>query len=111
MKNLFLVSLFVIAILSLSFVYSTERPNQEKQCTVYVKWYSTSGSPAKGKKVVGYTSTHILSTEGTNIAYTDNKGKVILHWDSYKDLKIMYIDGTKHEGTWEDGETYTFVLD
>lgn len=111
MKNFFLVILVLTATLSFSFVSPTERPNDEKQCTVYVKWYKSSGSPAKGKKVVGYTSTHALSTEGTNIGYTDNTGKVVLHWDSYRDLVLMYVDGTKYEGTWEDGGTYTFVLD
>lgn len=83
----------------------------EKSCTVYVKWYSTSGDPAEGKKVVGYTSTRTLSTEGTNIAYTNSDGKVTLNWNSYKDLRIIYVDGTKHEGNYKNGGTYTFVLD
>lgn len=107
-KFIGILGILLISTLVLSFTLS---PQSEKECTVYVKWYSTSGSAAKGKKVVGYTSTHVLSTEGTNIAYTDDNGKVTLRWDSYKDLVIIYVDGEKHEGTWSDGGTYTFVLD
>ncbi len=83
----------------------------EKSCTVYVKWYSRTGKPAKNIKVVGYTDKHNLSTEGTQIAYTDSNGKVTLRWDSYRDLYILYIDGTGHKGTYTDGGTYTFAID
>ncbi len=110
MKKILLISIVLTAIFAFAFTQPDDIKS-EKECTVYVKWYKSSGSPAVDKKIVGYTSTHPLSTEGTNIAYTDSKGKVTLKWDSYKDLVIMYVDGTKHEGTWTDDGTYTFVLD
>lgn len=100
----------MLAVFTLGFI-EPEKVKSDKECTVYVKWYSTSGSPAKSKKIVGYTTDHALSTEGTNIAYTNSDGKVTLKWSSYKDLYIIYVDGTGHKGTYRNGGTYTFVLD
>ena len=112
MKKIITLGIVILSIITTSFTTeNTETRSDEKTCTVYVKWYSTSGKPAKGIKVVGYTDKHALSTEGTQTAYTDSNGKVKLKWNSYRDLYILYVDGTGHKGTYKDGGSYTFAID
>ena len=105
-KMLFLLPMVLVLLASAQLPNGV---NEEKECTVYVKWYSQSGSPAEGKKVVGYTSNRTLSTEGTQVAYTGPDGKVVLEWDSYKSLCCIYVAGERHDGNFEDGGVYTFV--
>jgi len=73
-------------------------------CNIYVK--DDAGKPRKGIKISG---TYGMISYSNNF-YTDSNGYCRLEWNSSNPCIEMNVDGKNHKGKWENGGTYTFIV-
>lgn len=106
MKKLFIISILLIASVSMSFTtnHHTET-DREGYIYLYIKW--PSGRPMKHVKVTLGECGGTLGESG----YTDNDGFVKLYNHDMFYACSIYVKGNKYKRKMENGNTYTFYID